>query len=94
MNVSAYHKTEEELYEHYKKTAQADMKQMTYDIRKTKLKESYTDDAIVDIDASFECTWQKRGYSSLNGMTTAITRTLENVFDYRIMTKKCKACER
>ena len=56
INVSAYHKTEAELYEHYKKTAQDDMKQVTYDIRKMKLKESCSDDAIVDIDASFDGT--------------------------------------
>ena len=70
------------------------MKQVTHDIRKMTLKEKYTDDAIVDIDASFDGTWQKRGYSSLNGITTAITRDTGKCFDYRIMTKKCKACKR
>ena len=52
MNVSAYHKTEAELYEHYKITVINDMKQVTHDIHKMTLKEKYTDDAIVDIDAS------------------------------------------
>ena len=56
MNVSAYHKTGAELYEHYKITAINDMKQVTHDICKMTLKEKYTNDAIVDIDASFDGT--------------------------------------
>ena len=93
LNVNAYRKTEAELYVHYKKVAQENMKEVTLDIRKEKLKENYSDDNVVDIDASFDGTWQKRGYSSLNGVVTAIAKDSGKCFDYRIMTKKCQACQ-
>ena len=54
MNESAYRKTESNLYEHYKKVVQNNVKQVTYNIRKEKLREEYSDDTIVDIDASFD----------------------------------------
>ena len=57
------------------------MKQITYNIRKEKLREEYSDHTIVDIDASFDGSWQKRGYSSLNGVTTAIAKESGQCFD-------------
>ena len=53
-------KTEGELYENYKKAAQGNMKEATRDVRKNKLKENFSEDQVVDIDASFDGTWQKR----------------------------------
>ena len=92
MNESAYRKTESNLYEHYQKVVHNNMKQVTYNIRKEKLREEYSDDTIVDIDASFDGSWQKRGYSSLNGVTTGIAKDSGQCFDYRVFSKKCSAC--
>ena len=92
MNISAYKKTEGELYENYKKAAQGNMKEATRDVRKNKLKENFSEDQVVDIDASFDGTWQKRGYSSLNGVVTVISQDSGKCIDYRIMSKKCSVC--
>ena len=46
----------------------------------------------MDIDASFDGTWQKRGHSSLNGIVTAISRDTGKCFDYRVMSKNCSGC--
>ena len=92
MNISAYKKTEGELYENYKKAAQGNMKEATRDVRKNKLKETFSEDQVVDIDASFDGTWQKRDYSSLNGVVTVISKDSGKCIDYRIMSKKCSVC--
>ena len=92
MNISAYKKTEGELYEKYKKAAQGNMKEATRDVRKNKLKENFSEDQVVDIDASFDGTWQKRGYLSLNGVVTVISKDSGKCIDCRIMSKKCSVC--
>ena len=37
-------------------------------------------------------TWQKRGYSSLNGVVTLISKV--KCIDFEVLLKKCKQCER
>ena len=68
MNNSAYRKIMKELYPNYKRMAQENMKEVATYIRKEKLGEDFTEEAVVDIDASFDGTWQRRGNSSLNGL--------------------------
>ena len=67
-------------------------KQVTTDLRKEKLQEHFSEDDVIDIDASFDSTWLKRGYSSLNGVITAISRDSGKCFDYKVMSKTCSAC--
>ena len=92
MTIKAYKKTEARLYESYKKVAMMNTKQVTTDLRKEKLQEHFSEDGVIDIDASFDGTWQKRGYSSLNGVITAISRDSGKCFDYKVMSKTCSAC--
>ena len=56
-------------------------------LRQAKLKEHFSEGQVVSIDASFDGTWQKRGYSSLNGVITAIAKDSGKWFDYRVMSK-------
>ena len=92
MNINAYKKTEAVLYHSYKKVAQDNMIDVTRELRQAKLKEHFSEGQVVDIDASFDGTWQKRGYSSLNGVITAIAKDSGKCFDYQVMSKTCKAC--
>lgn len=43
-----------------------------------------------DITAMFECSWQRRGHNSLNGVVTAISGSSSKVIDARILTKYCR----
>ena len=45
-----------------------------------------------DIGVSFDGTWQRRGYSSLNGVRAAISITSGNVLDCEILSRYCKNC--
>ena len=88
MNINAYKKSETILYDKYKKVAHDDMKNVTQEIREKQLGKKFSEDEVVDIDASFDGTWQKRGHSSLNGIVSAISRDTGKCFDYRVMSKK------
>ncbi|XP_065680580.1 uncharacterized protein LOC136094527 [Hydra vulgaris] len=46
----------------------------------------------VDCDISLDGTWQKRGYSSLNGVVSAISKDNKKVLDVHVMSKFCKSC--
>ena len=43
---------------------------------------------------SVDGTWQKRGFSPLNGIVTVISSDSKKCLDYEVMYKVCKACEK
>lgn len=43
-----------------------------------------------DITVMFECSWQRRGHNSLNGVVTAISGSSSKSIDARILTKYCR----
>jgi len=51
-----------------------------------------SDDQPSDIVASFDGSWQRRGYASLNGFVSCIERNKDKIIDVEIKTKKCKSC--
>ena len=67
--------------------AQQNMKDVAASIRKEKLGADFTEEAVVDIDG----TWQRRGYSSLNCVVFAISKDAGQCIDYRVMSKRCSA---
>ena len=52
-----------------------------------------SDTGISDITVSCDGRWQKRGHNSLNVIVTVIAVDTGKCLDYRVRTKKCKACE-
>ena len=51
------------------------------------------DDEIVDTSVSCDGTWQRRGYSSLNGVVTSISIDTRKILDCEAMSRSCKACK-
>ena len=49
-------------------------------------------DETVDIGVSVDASWQRRGYSSLNGVTTVISIESGKVIDTHPQTKHCQQC--
>ena len=49
-------------------------------------------DEIVDIGVSVDASWQRHGYSSLNGVTTVISIDSRKVIDPHPQTKHCQQC--
>ena len=55
-------------------------------------KVSKDNDEVVDTSISHDCTWQRRGYSSLNGCTVAISMETGKILDVEPMSRYCKGC--
>ena len=53
---------------------------------------SSNDDRLYDASVSCDGSWQKRGYSSLNGVVTAITMDTGKIIDCEAMSRICKEC--
>jgi len=47
---------------------------------------------VVDIGVSVDASWQRRGYASLNGVTTAISIDTGMILDTHPQTKHCQSC--
>ena len=52
----------------------------------------YDINAIAEVVVSCFGTWQKRGHSSLNGVSTVIASDSGKSIDYRVLSKICNAC--
>ena len=48
--------------------------------------------SIIDTAVSVDGSWQRRGFSSLNGVVTAISRDTSKILDCELMSRSCKAC--
>ena len=93
MNNNSYTEAMKELYLSYRKKAIDNMESVATSVRKEKLGKEYSSDTIVNVDASFDGTWQRRGFSSMNGVVFVILKDSGQCVDYHVMSKKCSACE-
>ena len=57
----------------YTEIADIEMKESANNLRLKILEEEYKEDLVCDISVSCDGTWQRRGYSSLNGVVSAIS---------------------
>ena len=87
MTRKNYDNINEKLLGAYKSAAADSMLRECENIRAGK-----NQNAVVDAMVAIDGTWQKRGYSSLNGVVVA-TSTNGKVVDLHVMSKFCKACE-
>lgn len=78
----------------YVDTCQESMKKTAKEVREKRTEEDPTSvdkDGVVNTKVSGDGAWQKRGYSSLNGVMTLISNG--KCIDQEVMTKKCKQCD-
>ena len=48
---------------------------------------------VVDVGASFDCSWSSRGWSARDGLVAAVSEDTWKVLDVVYMTKECKQCK-
>ena len=58
------------------------------------LREGRSPDEVVDTGVSVYRTWQKKGYSSHNGITAALSIPNEKVLNVEALSRKCKICDK
>ena len=68
MNKTAFQKSSKSIHNVYSETIDLPMKQAAREIKEAVFKDDFVEDAVVDTCASFDGTWQKRGYASFNGV--------------------------
>ena len=91
INDSAYAGLVSRLNVAYKDIANASMSIAAEDIHNENI-DTISDDT-VDIDISADGTWQRRGFASLNGLSTIMAVDIGKCLDYEVLTKECKACQ-
>lgn len=47
---------------------------------------------LVDVAASFDVTWAKRGFTSLTEVVFVISVDTGEVLDYHVLSKSCQSC--
>ena len=93
MNKTAFNDSLKILHQAYQSQSQVSMQSAATEIRKVHLEEEFTENSVVDIAISADGSWQRRGYSSLNGLVTVISVGSGQCIDVDVMTKICKSCE-
>ena len=92
MSKSAYNKTVANLWDRFTDAAIDSLKTAANETKA--LLGNGSEENPLHCQVSIDGTWQKRGYSSLNGIVTTISRDCGKCIDYQVVTKSCKACER
>ena len=92
MAVTTYHETIANMHSVYMECAEFNMKAAANEIREELLEEC-TAESIADVDVSVDGTWQRRGFSSLNGAVTVISLLSGKCLAFEALTKTCKACQ-
>ena len=90
---NSYKNVNNTLFDAYESVAEQSMKKVAQQIKEDKSAKKHPDNPSVTLcDVSVDGTWQKRGYSSLNGVVTAISHG--KCLDRHVMSKYCKTCVR
>ena len=94
MNNNAYDNIKHDVHDAYHAAVQERMREAANEIiMKNTNNNIQTMDGIYNCMVSFDGTWQKRGYSSRNGIVTAISVVTGKCLDFDICVKDCKGCE-
>ena len=93
MTKNNFQKINESLLKAYTTVAEESILEAGKELHETLSVENSAANEIVDCQVSVDGTWQKRGYSSLNGMVTLLSSSTGKCLDFHILSKKCKSCE-
>ena len=72
-----------------KEVAEETMKETREELRQAP---SSNTSSVIDTGVSGNGTWQRRGFSSLNGVVAAISMKTDKILDIKAMSRACKAC--
>ena len=96
MTQKTYLETQKHVSSKYIEAAEVNMKSAADEVRKKVIdidEPGVAEDEIGNITISTDGTWQRRGFSSRNGVVTIIANATGKCIDYRVKTKACKACQ-
>ena len=91
MTEKTFLQTQSSVKSVYVNVAEENMRSAVEEIKEVENMEE-NDDEVHNTIISTDGTWQKRGFSSRNGVVSIISSTTGKCLDYRVKTKTCKAC--
>eukprot|EP00112_Aurelia_sp_Birch-Aquarium-sp1_P019844 Seg4999.1 transcript_id=Seg4999.1/GoldUCD/mRNA.D3Y31 product="hypothetical protein" protein_id=Seg4999.1/GoldUCD/D3Y31 len=91
LNRSSYESINKSLHRSYSEVAQYSQKKAAIETRE-KLGEA-DPTKTVDCQVSVDGTWQRRGYPSLNGAVTLLSKENGKCLDICVLSKTCKGCQ-
>ena len=86
-----YHKINQNLHAAYVDTASKSMRAAAAEVKAIVLSDETAQD-IADCQVSVDGTWQKRGFASLNGIITVISKENGKCIDIEVKSKHCNSC--
>ena len=89
MQNQTFNRINSMLHEAYESVAEDSMKEASREVHNLSQQTSEVKDCQVSVDG----TWQKRGYSSLNGVVTVISSKVGKCLDVATLSKYCKSCQ-
>ena len=89
MSNSSYDKLVKKIHKAVKDVAFNIMKEAADEVR---INANCTEGEVVDAGISNDGTWQKRGFSSLNGAVASLSIDTGKVLDIEVMSRYCNAC--
>ena len=87
MTKSTFHEHLPAIHDAYVAASHGTMKQAIDEEPGDTMNDTY------DIDVSVDGTWQRRGYSSLNGVVAIISANTGKCVDTEVLSKTCKGCQ-
>ena len=91
MTEKTFLQTQSSVKSVYVNVAEENMRSAVEEIKEVENMEE-NDDEVHNTIISTDGTWQKRGFSSRNGVVSIISSSTGKCLDYRVKTKTCKAC--
>ena len=88
----SYDITNNKLHKVCKEISSQSMKAAVSELREM-LNANGSDDEVIDCGISIDGTWQRRGYSSLNGVVAGLSHENKKVIDVFTLSKFCMQCE-
>ena len=89
MAVNSYKNINKLLLDSYKTVSQESQKLAAKETREAL---GCIDESPAECQVSVDATWQKRGFSSLNGVVTIMSKDSSKCIDAVVMSKSCKGC--
>ena len=86
VKCAAYNKLQKKIHLSVKEVATEVMQGAVEEIR------GASDDEITDVSISCDGTWQKRGFTSLNGAVIIMSTDTGKVLDVEVMSRYCNTC--
>ena len=83
MQIQAFNEMRDKVSEVYKQIADVSMQNAA----------NMFNEKLFDINVSGDGSWQRKTYSSLNGMVTIIAYDSWKCLDYRVLSKTCSSCQ-